>query len=125
MGERSSMPRDAPGLSTSAAPSMIPAWSYLLRSSTSPMRWWSFPGLLEEMVEVGGFVVGREVNASGVALVCRDTKPAIGGEWCEAHHVGLTLSGQWGVAMKDGRTLEFRPGDVFSVPPGHIQLDDR
>ncbi len=76
------------------------------------------PGLLEEVVEVGGFVVGREVVAPGWRW-SKDTKPVVGGEWCEAHHVGLTISGRWGVAMKDGRTLEFRPGDVFDVPAGH------
>jgi class 3 adenylate cyclase len=76
------------------------------------------PGLLEEVVEVGGFVVGREVVAPGWRW-SKDTRPVVGGDWCEAHHVGLTISGRWGVAMKDGRTLEFRPGDVFDVPAGH------
>jgi class 3 adenylate cyclase len=76
------------------------------------------PGLLEEVVEVGGFVVGREVIAPGWRW-STDTRPVVGGEWCEAHHVGLTLSGRWGVALRDGRTLEFRPGDVFDVPAGH------
>ncbi len=76
------------------------------------------PGLLEEVVEVGGFVVGREVVAPGWRW-SKDTKPVVGGEWCEAHHVGFTMSGRWGVALKDGRTLDFRPGDVFDVPAGH------
>ncbi|MEX0754893.1 MAG: adenylate/guanylate cyclase domain-containing protein [Actinomycetota bacterium] len=76
------------------------------------------PGLLEEIVEVGGFVVGREVVAPGWRW-SKDTKPTIGGEWCEAHHVGLTISGRWGAALKDGRTIEFRPGDVFDLPGGH------
>jgi len=76
------------------------------------------PGLLEEVVEVGGFTVGREVVEPGWRWSA-DTRPTVGGEWCEAHHVGLTVSGQWGVVLKDGRTLEFRPGDVFDVPAGH------
>ncbi len=76
------------------------------------------PGLLEEVVEIGGFVVGREVVAPGWRW-STDTKPAVGGEWCEAHHVGFTMSGRWAVELKDGRTLEFRPGDVFDVPAGH------
>ena len=76
------------------------------------------PGLLEEVVEVGGFVVGRETVDPGWRW-SRDTKPVVGGEWCEAHHVGLTVSGRWGVVLKDGATLEFRPGDVFDVPAGH------
>jgi class 3 adenylate cyclase len=33
--------------------------------------------------------------------------------------VGFTISGRWGVELKDGRRLEFRPGDVFDIPPGH------
>jgi class 3 adenylate cyclase len=76
------------------------------------------PLLVEEVVEVGGFTVGREVVEPGWRW-SRDTKPTVGGDWCEAHHVGLTVSGQWGVLLKDGRTLEFRPGDVFEVPAGH------
>ena len=76
------------------------------------------PGLVEEVVEVGGFTVGREVVDPGWRWAT-DTKPVVGGDWCEAHHVGVTVSGQWGVILKDGRTLEFRPGDVFDVPAGH------
>ena len=76
------------------------------------------PGLLEEVVEIGGFLVGREVVAPGWRW-SRDTQPTVGGEWCDAHHVGFTISGRWGVSLKDGRTLEFRPGDVFDVPAGH------
>jgi len=76
------------------------------------------PGLLEEVVEVGGFTVGREVVEPGWRW-SKDTKPVVGGNWCEAHHIGLTVSGRWGVVLKDGRILEFRPGDVFEVPAGH------
>ena len=76
------------------------------------------PGLVEEIVEVGGFVVGREVVSPGWRW-STDTKPIVGGDWCDAHHVGLTVSGRWGAVLKDGRTLEFRPGDVFDVPAGH------
>ncbi|MGH2595657.1 MAG: adenylate/guanylate cyclase domain-containing protein [Actinomycetota bacterium] len=76
------------------------------------------PGLTEEIVEIGGFVVGREAIAPGWRW-SNDTKPVVGGDWCDAHHVGFTLSGRWGVLLSDGRTLEFRPGDVFDVPAGH------
>ena len=76
------------------------------------------PGLVEEIVEVGGFVVGREEVAPGWRW-STDTKPVVGGEWCEAHHVGLTISGRWGAALQDGTSIEFRPGDVFNIPAGH------
>jgi class 3 adenylate cyclase len=76
------------------------------------------PRLREEVVELGGFVVGRETVEPGWRW-STDTRPVVGGEWCQAHHVGLTVSGRWGVVLEDGKTLEFRPGDVFDVPPGH------
>jgi class 3 adenylate cyclase len=99
-------------------PSMMPGMELSAKNFDEPDEIVELPGLLEEMVEVGGFVVGREVVAPGWRW-SKDTKPVVGGEWCEANHVGLTMSGRWGVAMKDGRTLEFRPGDVFDVPAGH------
>jgi hypothetical protein len=76
------------------------------------------PLLREEVVEVGGFVVGREVTEPGWRW-SEHTMPVVGGEWCEARHVGVTVSGRWGVILPDGRTTTFGPGDVFEVPPGH------
>jgi class 3 adenylate cyclase len=97
---------------------MMPRVDLSAKNFTEPDEVVRLPGLLEEVVEVGGFVVGREVVDPGWRW-STDTKPVVGGEWCEAHHVGLTVSGRWGVALKDGRTLEFGPGDVFEVPAGH------
>ena len=76
------------------------------------------PLLREEVVEVGGFVIGREVTDPGWRW-SEHTKPVVGGDWCQARHVGVTLSGWWGVLLPDGRTIELGPGDVFEVPPGH------
>jgi hypothetical protein len=76
------------------------------------------PGLIEKVVELGGFVIGLETVAPGWRW-STDTKPLVGSDWCEAHHVGVTLSGRWGVVLKDGSTIEFGPNDVFDVPAGH------
>lgn len=76
------------------------------------------PGLIEHVVEIGGFVVGLETVDPGWRW-SKDTKPVVGSDWCEAHHVGVTLSGRWGVVLKDGSTIEFGPNDVFDVPAGH------
>jgi hypothetical protein len=76
------------------------------------------PGLVDEIVEVGGFVIAREVVSPGWRWSTH-AKPIVGGDWCDAHHVGLTVSGRWGVVLDDGRTMEFGPGDVFDVPAGH------
>ena len=34
-------------------------------------------------------------------------------------HIGYALSGRLHVAMDDGSELEYGPGDVVLVPPGH------
>jgi class 3 adenylate cyclase len=46
-------------------------------------------------------------------------KPMVGGEWCQARHVGFIVSGRLGIEFTDGTTAEFGPGDVFDIPPGH------
>jgi class 3 adenylate cyclase len=107
-----------PTLTRSQPQLMMPRVELSAKNFDDPDEVVRLPGLLEEVVEVGGFIVGREVVDPGWRW-SKDTKPVVGGEWCEAHHVGLTVSGRWGVALKDGRTLEFRPGDVFDVPAGH------
>jgi class 3 adenylate cyclase len=48
-----------------------------------------------------------------------DVRPRVGGDWCEARHVGFVLSGRFGVTMRDGTKLEFGPDDVFEIPAGH------
>ena len=77
-----------------------------------------FPGITEDWVEVAGFTVSRSVQEPGWRW-STDMRPLVGGDWCEAHHVGVVLSGRWGALLRDGRTLEWGPDDVFDCPPGH------
>lgn len=77
------------------------------------------PGIDESVVELGGFTVAKVVQHAGWVW-SRDMRPLIGaGDYCEARHVGLVVSGRWGATMRDGTTMEFGPDDVFDVPPGH------
>ena len=46
-------------------------------------------------------------------------RPIVGGEWCQARHVGFVISGRLGIEFADGTSAEFGPGDVFDIPPGH------
>jgi hypothetical protein len=78
----------------------------------------ALPLLTEQAVDVGGFRIGREVTEPGWRW-SEHAKPILGGEWCQDHHVGITLSGRWGVLLPDGSTIELGPGDVFEVPAGH------
>jgi class 3 adenylate cyclase len=43
----------------------------------------------------------------------------VGGEWCQARHIGVVISGQLGIDFSDGTTTTFGPNDVFDIPPGH------
>lgn len=77
-----------------------------------------FPGLKLAQVDLGDHTVGRMTLEPGWRWYTH-VRPEVGGEWCEARHVGVVLSGRFGIVMRDGTTLEFGPDDVFEVPPGH------
>jgi hypothetical protein len=46
-------------------------------------------------------------------------KPIVGGERCQAHHVGLLQSGKMGVVHNDGTEQEIRAGQAYVIEPGH------
>jgi quercetin dioxygenase-like cupin family protein len=46
-------------------------------------------------------------------------KPIAGTDLCEAPHLGYFVSGRMKAVMDDGQELEFGPGDVMWLPPGH------
>src|SRR5258708_12654476 len=46
-------------------------------------------------------------------------KPIVGTESCEVGHLIHVISGRMGVRMNDGSEVEFGPGDVATIPPGH------
>ncbi len=88
------------------------------RSLRTPDDALTFPGLEGGVVHLGDVTVGRVVLKPGWRW-SKDVRPVVGGESCQARHLGLVLSGRFAVAMDDGRTLEFGPDDVFDIPPGH------
>lgn len=88
------------------------------KSLTNPDETVAFPGLTVRQVDLGDVTVGHIVMDPGWRWYT-NVRPQIGGDWCEARHVGVVLSGRFGITMRDGTTLEFGPEDVFEVPPGH------
>jgi class 3 adenylate cyclase len=78
----------------------------------------SFPGIVEDLVEVAGMTVAKTVQDPGWRW-STDTRPLVGGEWCEARHIGVVISGRVGFALRDGTVHEFGPDDVYDIPPGH------
>src|SRR5262245_6311152 len=59
------------------------------------------------------------VTINGVTFG-RGTFSRLGGETsCEAPHLQYHVSGRIAVLMDDGSQMEFGPGDVSWLPPGH------
>lgn len=77
-----------------------------------------FPGIVEQIVDIGDLTVARIVQQPGWRW-SKDMRSVVEGEWCEAHHVGVQLSGSQGFLLRDGTTFEVNPGEVYDIPPGH------
>jgi class 3 adenylate cyclase len=77
-----------------------------------------FPRISQSMVELGDLTVARTILEPGWRW-SRDIRPSVGGDWCQARHVGTVLSGSFGVEFADGSRLELHPGDVYDIPPEH------
>ena len=71
------------------------------------------------LATVGSLTVGRATFEPGWRWSI-DVKPAVGTEWCEAHHLHVLIRGRLAVRMAETEAVdEFVPGDVFDIPPGH------
>jgi quercetin dioxygenase-like cupin family protein len=71
-----------------------------------------------EVVRIGGGVVGRVTFEPGWRW-SEHVKPIAGTDSCQAGHLAYIVSGRQAVRMDDGTELEFGPGDVVAIPPGH------
>lgn len=90
----------------------------LHKSLDDPDEVVEFPHVRVALVDLGDLTVGRMVNEPGWRW-STDIRPTVGGEWCQARHVGIVLSGRLGIDFPDGTSFVFGAGDVFDIPPGH------
>ena len=90
----------------------------LVKSLEGPDNVIEFPNIRARVVELGDLTVAELVSQPGWRWSV-DMKPTVGGEWCQARHVGVIVSGRLGVVFNDGTELEMGPGEVFDIPPGH------
>lgn len=88
------------------------------RSFDAPDETIAFPNIVAKLVELGELTVGMLVSEPGWRWSVHN-RPTVGGEWCQARHVGVILSGRLGIEFSDGTSAEFGPNDVFDIPPGH------
>ena len=93
----------------------VPARTKNLASPDATVR---FPGITQDTVELGDLTVARTVLEPGWRW-SHDVRPTVGGEWCQARHVGTVLSGAFVVEFPDGSRTELRQGDVYDIPSGH------
>jgi class 3 adenylate cyclase len=77
-----------------------------------------FPFLNVRVVDLGDITVGYFVNEPGWSWF-EHVRPRVGGDWCQARHLGMILSGRLGVEFEDGTKMEVGPNEVFDIPPGH------
>ena len=90
----------------------------LIRTWGEPDERVVFGGVTEDLISIGGLTVSRSVQPAGWRWRTH-FQPLVGGEWCMAHHVGLMLSGRQAIELQDGTVIEYGPGDLYDVPPGH------
>jgi len=90
----------------------------LSKNLGSPDEVIEFPKLTAPLVQIGDVTVGHLISEPGWRW-SEHVRPVVGGDWCQARHVGVILSGRLGVRLSDGTELEFGPEEVFDVPPGH------
>ena len=88
------------------------------RSFDTPDETIEFGGILEQLITIDGLTVSRSVQPAGWRWR-KDFQPLVGGEWCQAHHVGIVLSGRQAILLDDGTEYELGPGDLYDVRPGH------
>jgi class 3 adenylate cyclase len=89
-----------------------------LKNFVAPDQTIEFPLLRAEIVELGDFTVAYVVHQPGWHW-SEHVRPTVGGEWCQARHVGVMLSGRTGLRLADGTTYELGPHSVVDIPPGH------
>ena len=88
------------------------------RRFDTPDQHRAFPLGSSDVVAIGGMTVSLATFEPGWKW-SKSLKPIVGTESCEVHHVGYLLSGRLYTKMNDGSEMEFVPGDLLSIPPGH------
>ncbi len=71
-----------------------------------------------ELVSLGGLTFGRATLQPGWKW-STSVKPLVKTKSCQAPHLQYHLSGRLHTVMDDGTEMEFGPGDVSLIPPGH------
>jgi len=77
-----------------------------------------FPNGSVDLVTLGSVTFGRGTFLPGWRW-SESVKPIAKTDSCQAPHTQYHVSGRLHVKMDDGTEMEYGPGDVGVVPPGH------
>jgi hypothetical protein len=70
------------------------------------------------VVHLGGASVARLTVQPGWRW-SECIKPVVGGDSCQAAHLGYVVSGRLHVTADDGAQADLNPGDSYRLAPGH------
>ncbi len=76
------------------------------------------PNLKVENITIGDMTVSKQTYQPGWKW-SQDIKSIVKTDSCQVHHFGVWVSGRLRVRADDGQEIEFGPGDVSDIPPGH------
>ena len=95
------------------------AAALIKKSFDAPDETKRFPRAKVEAVTVRGIEVRRLTVEPGWVW-SESVGPSAGTDSCQLEHViWIVISGRFVVQMDDGNTVEFSPGDIGAIPPGH------
>jgi len=88
------------------------------KSLNQPEQTKAFGKMKVEVITIGGLNFQR-ITAQPGWRWSTDVKPIAKTESCQVSHLLCVISGKLRVRMNDGKEVEFNPGDMGLVPPGH------
>jgi mannose-6-phosphate isomerase-like protein (cupin superfamily) len=71
-----------------------------------------------DVVRLEGYTIGRFTFEPGWRW-SECIKPVVNTDSCQLSHVGYAVSGQCTIHLNDGTELTIRPGQSYTIPPGH------
>jgi len=76
------------------------------------------PHLRVERITIGGRTIVKQILEPAWKW-SKDVQPMVGTKSCQIHHFGVQLTGRMHVKSDDGQEIDYGPGDVWDIPPGH------
>jgi ethanolamine utilization protein EutQ (cupin superfamily) len=90
----------------------------LKKNFDSPDDVMNIPNANVHTVKLGNLTAVRSTFNPGWKW-SESVKPIAHTDSCHVHHVGYQVAGRLHVKLDDGTEVEYGPGDLYDIPPGH------